>query len=102
MTARAWWAVAVLMIAGCGGDGSTSSTGSNNGERPVADFNGVPYGATCSSDTDCGGQTDSCCTGGKCSAAGWCSPKCQSDKDCPNGFFCVDHDGTRCFSACAA
>ena len=68
---------------------------------PVAELNGVPFGATCSSDSECGGAADSCCTGGKCSAAGWCSPKCQSDKDCPGGFFCIDHDGTRCFSACA-
>lgn len=90
------------MIAGCGSDGSTSTTGGSvNGERPVAELNGVPFGATCSGDSECGGAADSCCTGGKCSAAGWCSPKCQSDKDCPGGFFCIDHDGSRCFSACA-
>ncbi|MEO7596697.1 MAG: hypothetical protein ABI134_36160 [Byssovorax sp.] len=105
---RKLFAIAVLMIAGCGmvagcgSDGSTSTTGGSvNGERPVAELNGVPFGATCSSDSECGGAADSCCTGGKCSAAGWCSPKCQTDKDCPGGFFCIDHDGSRCFSACA-
>ncbi len=95
-------AVAVLMIAGCGSNESTGTTGGSvNGERPVATLNGVPFGATCGGDSECGGQKDSCCTGGKCSAAGWCSPKCQSDKECPIGFFCVDHDGSRCFSECA-
>lgn len=97
--------LAVLMIAGCGSDSATGTTattgGSVDGARPVTDFNGVPFGATCSGDSECGGQADSCCTGGKCSAEGWCSPKCQTDKECPVGFFCVDHDGTRCFSECA-
>lgn len=100
MGPRAWRAVAVLMFVGCGGGGS-SSGGSIDGARPVTDFEGVPFGATCGSDADCGGQADSCCTGAECSMAGWCSPKCQSDQDCPDGFYCIDHAGTRCFSACA-
>jgi hypothetical protein len=81
----------ILAIVCCGTDGS----------RPVTNFNGVPFGAMCASDADCGGAVDSCCKGGKCSSAGWCSPRCTSDKDCPTDFFCIDHDGTRCFSACA-
>ena len=90
MMSRALLAVTVLMIVGCGADGSTSTPGKSvNGERPVTDFNGVPFGATCSGDSDCGGQVDSCCPGGKCSAAGWCSPKRQSDEDCSSGFFCI-------------
>ncbi|MFO0617627.1 MAG: hypothetical protein U0414_33845 [Polyangiaceae bacterium] len=72
-----------------------------NGARPIVDFNGVPYGDVCASDADCGGLKDSCCTGGKCSKDGWCSPKCKSDQDCPEGYFCIDHDGTRCFAGCA-
>jgi hypothetical protein len=92
MTTKTWWIVAVLVVAGCGNGTSA--------ERPVTDLGGIPFGATCASDTDCGGEVDSCCTGGKCSAAGWCSPKCASDQDCPEGFFCIDHEGARCFSAC--
>jgi hypothetical protein len=91
--------LALLMVAGCGSSGSTG--GSSNGERPVTEFNGVPFGATCADDADCGGAADSCCKGGKCSPDGWCSPKCASDQDCPDGFFCIDRDGKRCFSECA-
>ena len=61
---------------------------------------GVVFRQLCASDVDCGGLKDSCCTGGKCSKDGWCSPKCKSDQDCPEGYFCIDHDGTRCFAAC--
>jgi hypothetical protein len=85
----------MVMAVACGSDSDS------DGSRPVTDFNGVPFGSTCGSDADCGGQKDSCCTGGKCSAEGWCSPKCVSDQDCPEGFYCIDHDGSRCFAACA-
>ncbi|UQA62200.1 hypothetical protein [Polyangium aurulentum] len=84
---------AIATVAACGDD--------RNADRPVTDLNGVPYGATCNGEGDCGGGTDSCCIGGKCSADGWCSPKCASDQDCPEGFFCIDHSGTRCFAACS-
>lgn len=96
MKAQLYAAAVVLAAMGCGSDG-----GSTNGERPVTEFNGVPYGETCAGDADCGGEPDSCCMGGKCSAAGWCSPTCKSDQACPEGFFCIDHSGSRCFSACA-
>jgi hypothetical protein len=65
----------MVVSLGCSDDG--------DGSRPVTDFNGVPYAATCSGDDDCGGEEDSCCTGGKCSEDGWCSPRCQSDQECP-------------------
>jgi hypothetical protein len=97
MTTKARWVVAVLVVVGCG----SGSSGGISSERPVTELNGIPFGARCGSDADCGGVKDSCCTGGKCSDAGWCSPKCTSDQECPDGFYCVDHDGTRCFSACA-
>src|SRR5687767_5356367 len=71
------------------------------GGRAIVEVNGIPYGAACTHDGMCGGAPDSCCKGGKCSEAGWCSPKCGSDRDCPNGFFCVDWSGNRCFAACA-
>jgi hypothetical protein len=93
-------AAVLAVVTGCGSDGSSGGS-SSNGERVVTTFNDIPYGAICGSDAACGGEPDSCCTGGKCSPAGWCSPKCASDQDCPEGFYCVDHDGTRCFSACA-
>ncbi|MEJ7731389.1 MAG: hypothetical protein WKG00_19505 [Polyangiaceae bacterium] len=105
MNARSGF-VRVLMVgfvslgvcgAACGDDEPSGGDGS----RPVTEFNGVPYGATCANDADCGGAADSCCTGGKCSAEGWCSPHCASDNDCPESFFCIDHSGTRCFSACS-
>jgi Cys-rich repeat protein len=88
--------ILVITVVGCGDDET-----SNDGARPVTEFNGVPYGATCADDTDCGGEEGSCCTGGKCSAEGWCSPECTTDNDCPSGFFCISHSGTRCFSGCA-
>ena len=81
---------AMLALASCNDDG----------ERPVTTVNGVPYGATCAGDADCGGQANSCCLAGKCSDEGWCSPECATDNDCPDGFFCISHSGTRCFSAC--
>ena len=93
---RALFALTIALAAACGSDRG----GGSDGSRPVNIFNGVPFGATCESDADCGGQKDACCTGGKCGAEGWCSPKCASDQDCPGGFFCVDHDGARCFAAC--
>jgi hypothetical protein len=97
MTARGWVVVfAATIVIGCG----ESSDGSGGIARPVTTFNGVPYGATCDGDASCGGQQDSCCLNGKCSAEGWCSPRCESDQDCPDGFYCIDHSGTRCFSAC--
>lgn len=92
---RAAWVVAIVAVASCGGGG-----GSVSADRPVIDFQGIPFGDTCRVDEDCGGLADSCCTGGKCSPAGWCSPKCESDQNCPADFFCVDHDGKRCFAAC--
>ena len=88
-----------LGVTACGSDTPSNGTAAA-GQRPVTTANGVPYGATCANDAQCGGAADSCCTGGKCSAAGWCSPRCASDRDCPSGFFCIDHSGTRCFSAC--
>lgn len=91
----------VVGLVACGSDGNPNGIGVNTtGARPVTLFNGVPYGATCANNAACGGQTDSCCLGGKCSAEGWCSPRCTSDKDCPAAFFCIDHSGTRCFSSC--
>jgi hypothetical protein len=66
----------------------------------VATSNGVPYGATCQSDAQCGGGKDSCCSGGTCSAAGWCSPLCTDDRDCPTGFLCINENGRRCFFGC--
>lgn len=91
-------ALVTLLVAalGCGDDGSSA-----DGARPVTELEGVPYAATCETDEECGGEEDSCCTDGKCSPDGWCSPRCESDQDCPEDFFCVDHDGSRCFSACA-
>jgi hypothetical protein len=80
---------------GCGDDGTLAE-----GERPITEFEGVPYAATCDGDQDCGGEEDSCCTDGKCSPDGWCSPRCESDQECPEGFFCIDHSGSRCFSGC--
>jgi hypothetical protein len=91
--------VFIVLITGASACGSDEGDG--GGGRPVTEFDGVPYAAICDSDDDCGGQSDSCCTGGKCSAEGWCSPRCNSDQDCPEGFFCIDHSGTRCFSACS-
>jgi hypothetical protein len=85
---------ASLLVA-CGDDGASGS-----GERPVTELDGVPYGAECSGDAECGGDKDSCCTGGKCSPDGWCSPECETDNDCPDGFFCISHSGTRCFVGC--
>ena len=90
--------LAIMMFVACGDD---VEKGSGDGARPVRQFNGVPFGATCDDDADCGGQADSCCTGGKCSAEGWCSPTCASDQDCPETFFCIDRDGKRCFNVCA-
>jgi hypothetical protein len=84
-----------LLVVSCGTDGG------GTGERPNMVLNGIPFGATCASDADCGGAADSCCKGGKCSAAGWCSPKCASDQNCPQGFFCISDEGSRCFLACA-
>jgi hypothetical protein len=92
---RLGFALLSTLAWGCGDSGTSSA-----GERPVTDFNGVPYASTCESDQDCGGAVDSCCSGGKCSPDGWCSPRCDTDNDCPDGFYCIDHDGTRCFSAC--
>ena len=73
----------------------------SDGDRPVTLYDGVPYGAPCNDSEDCGGEPESCCTGGKCSPQGWCSPQCTSDRDCPDGFFCIDHSGGRCFNACS-
>src|SRR5438045_3099465 len=84
-----------LVAVSCGSD-TTGGTGA----RPNIPFNGVTFGANCATDADCGGVAGSCCTGGKCSAAGWCSPQCASDKDCPEGFFCISDNGNRCFVAC--
>ena len=86
----------VAMLIACGDD-----TAAGSGERPVAEFEGVPYGAECSGDAECGGEKNSCCDGGKCSPDGWCSPECKTDNDCPEGFFCISHSGTRCFVGCA-
>jgi hypothetical protein len=95
---------AAFLVIACGSDDASSSGatsgGTASGQRPVTAFNGVSYGATCGSDAECGGAVDSCCTGGKCSAQGWCSPSCKDDKSCPAGFFCIDHSGTRCFYGC--
>jgi hypothetical protein len=92
----AWLVFALGSVAlACSSDGTVA-----DGSRPIAQFNGVPYGSKCANDSACGGQADSCCLGGKCSAEGWCSPRCKTDKECPSGFFCIDHSGTRCFSAC--
>jgi len=85
-----WMAASALLVA-CGG---------SEGSRPIVEQDGIPFAATCGGDSDCGGQADSCCIGGKCSPDGWCSPKCSSDHDCPIGFYCIDHSGTRCFSSC--
>jgi hypothetical protein len=87
--------LSLVLASGCGDSGTAA-----DGERPVTELDGVPYGATCDIDADCGGGADSCCTGGKCSPDGWCSPRCTTDNDCPDGFYCIDHSGTRCFSAC--
>ena len=81
------------VVFSCGDDGNAVG-------RPVEEHDGVLFGASCEVDDDCGGASDSCCTGGKCSPQGWCSPRCESDRDCPATFFCIDHSGTRCFSAC--
>ena len=86
-----------LLVAGCDGDEDTSD---HDGARPVTQFDGVPYGDTCTTDAACGGEANSCCTGGKCSPEGWCSPICTTDDECPDGFFCISHDGTRCFWGC--
>ena len=83
-----------LLAVSCGSDGGAAP-------RPNMVFNGIPFGAACATDTDCGGVAGSCCTGGKCSAAGWCSPKCTSDQECPEGFFCIHDNGDRCFVMCA-
>lgn len=81
-----------VLALGCGDDAGA--------DRPITELNGVAYGATCRESEDCGGEPDSCCTGGKCSPEGWCSPRCSSDRDCPSGFFCIDHSGSRCFNVC--
>jgi hypothetical protein len=98
MLAGLAFTIVAACFGGCSDDNGTSTSG---GSRPVTMFNGVPFGATCNDDGDCGGQKDSCCTGGKCSPEGWCSPTCASDQDCPEGFFCIDRDGKRCFSICS-
>ena len=97
----------VVFVAACGSDDagpgtSTGGTPGAPGSRPVVSSNGVSYGSTCTSDAECGGAADSCCTGGKCSAAGWCSPRCKDDRECPAGYFCIDHSGTRCFVGCTS
>lgn len=71
-------------------------------ERPDVTQAGIEFGSTCAEDSQCGNTDDGaeCCTGGKCGPDGWCSPRCDSDQDCPDGFFCIDHDGSRCFMAC--
>lgn len=90
-----------VMLAACGSDGTSGTSGSPlAGQRPVTASAGTSYGATCASDAECGGVADSCCTGGKCSAQGWCSPTCKDDRACPAGFFCIDHSGSRCFYGC--
>jgi hypothetical protein len=86
------WVLAALFTFSCKAD------------RTIVGFNGIPVGDTCSTDADCGGVQDACCTGGKCGPEGLCSPKCDSDQDCPQDllgdWFCIDRDGKRCFEAC--
>ena len=43
---RAMFGLAIGMAVACGSD--------SDGSRPVTDFNGVPFGATCKSDAECG------------------------------------------------
>ena len=88
----------LISLGGCGDD----DDGPGRGDILVIE-SGIEYGSACIEDDDCGDVAGGaeCCTGGKCSPDGWCSPRCESDQDCPEGFFCVDHDGTRCFMGCA-
>ena len=88
---------ALVLLAACGDDDDGFI------ERPDVVEGGITYGATCAEDDECGDVAlgAECCTGGKCSPDGWCSPRCESDQDCPEGFYCIDHDGTRCFVECA-
>ncbi len=98
MTRLAFHLFLILAAAACGDDDTPGFE-----DRPATRVDGVEYGSECAEDDDCGdvGLGAECCTGGKCSPDGWCSPRCESDQDCPEGFFCIDHDGTRCFMECA-
>lgn len=87
----------LLLAPACGDDEASFE------DRPATRVDGVEFASECAEDEDCGdvGAGAECCTGGKCSPDGWCSPRCESDQDCPEGFFCIDHDGSRCFMECA-
>lgn len=93
-------AMGLLLAAaiGCGDDDSGGV------QRPVdvVDEGGNEIGTVCAEDEECGDPLAGaeCCTGGKCGPDGWCSPRCENDRDCPEDFVCVDHDGSRCFSVC--
>jgi hypothetical protein len=68
----------------------------------VLDADDNEIGTVCDVDEECGDPAAGaeCCTGGKCGPDGWCSPRCETDRDCPESFVCVDHDGSRCFQTC--
>lgn len=87
----------VAVAVACGGDDDGGLL-----RRPIDTIGGNEVGSTCAVDEDCGDPTNGaeCCTGGKCGPDGWCSPRCDTDRDCPDGYVCVDHDGSRCFYTC--
>lgn len=70
--------------------------------RPTDTIDGNEVGTPCDIDEHCGDPAAGaeCCTGGKCGPDGWCSPRCDTDRDCPVGYACIDHDGSRCFWQC--
>jgi hypothetical protein len=94
-----WKTLVLVMLAGaaagCGGDDDGPG-------RPLGVIGGNEVGSMCAESSDCGdpGAGADCCLGGKCGPDGWCSPRCDTDRDCPDDFVCVDRDGKWCFLTC--
>jgi hypothetical protein len=57
---------------------------------------GELVGGPCRDDGDC---VERCLEGGRY-PSGTCSADCDDDLDCPDGAWCVDHDGGVCLLGC--
>jgi hypothetical protein len=64
------------------------------GERPVPTRT---VGATCGSDADC----DQLCERGGRFPGGFCTLRCHSNPECPEGTVCINRDNGICMYPCA-
>ncbi|MEZ4374042.1 MAG: hypothetical protein R3B07_24680 [Polyangiaceae bacterium] len=88
---------------GNGGAGGTAGTGAGGSGGSVVQ---TELGATCQSDTDCGGGEFTCLTADNADggiARGMCTKNCTSDAECGASGHCSSNDGTTqglCYEAC--